>query len=96
VAIGIDGDVPDAVRSVLAQIPERPERVLVITDQLAALPGLRALGVGIEHVPAAGSRQAELAGMPYERFVRRRLELIAAERPRPRRTLAAPGGQSVP
>jgi UDP:flavonoid glycosyltransferase YjiC (YdhE family) len=96
VAIGIDGDVPDAVRSVLAQIPERPERALAITDQLAALPGLRALGVGIEHVPAAGSRQAELAGMPYERFVRRRLELIAAERPRPRRTLAAPGGQSVP
>ncbi len=87
VAIGVVGDVPDAVRSVLAGISERPERVLVITDSLASLPDLRALGVGIEHVPARGSRQAELAGIPYEQFVRRRLDLIAAERPRPRRTL---------
>jgi UDP:flavonoid glycosyltransferase YjiC (YdhE family) len=87
VAIGVDRDVVEAVRSLLGRTPDPPQRVLVITDSLQALPELRALGVGIEHVPARESRQAELAGVPYERFVRRRLELIAAERPHPRRTL---------
>jgi hypothetical protein len=96
VAIGIDGDSADAVRAALEQAGERPARTLVITDDLGALPALRALGVGIEHVPARGSRQAELAAIPYDRFVRRRLDLVAAERPRPRRTLVAPGSDSVP
>ena len=75
---------------------ERPERTLVVTDALAALGELRALGVGVEHVPARGSRQAELAGVPYERVPRRRLELIRAERPKPRRVVVAPGGAPVP
>ena len=68
----------------------------MVTDALAALGELRALGVGVEHVPARGSRQAELAGVPYEDFLRRRLELIRAERPEPRRVVVAPGGASVP
>ena len=68
----------------------------MVTDALAALGALRALGVGVEHVPARGSRQAELAGGAYEEFLRRRLELIRAERPEPRRVVVAPGGASVP
>ena len=40
----------------------------MVTDALAALGELRALGVGVEHVPARGSRQAELAGGAYERL----------------------------
>jgi hypothetical protein len=95
-ALGVEGDVAEAVRAALAATPDPPNRVLVVTDSLAALSELRALGVGIEHLPARGSRQAELAGGPYEEFARRRLAAILAERPRPRRTLVAPGGQSVP
>jgi UDP:flavonoid glycosyltransferase YjiC (YdhE family) len=96
VAIGIEGDVAAAVGSALDEAGERPERVLVVTDAVGSLAQLRALRVGIEHVPGRGSRQAELAGIPYEQFLRRRLELVAAERPKPRRTLVAPGGESVP
>lgn len=70
----------------LQALDERPERVLVITDRLDLAPLLRA-GVGIEHVPDAGSRQAELAGVPYERFREERLRLIRARRPRPRRVV---------
>lgn len=70
----------------LEALDERPERVLVITDRLELAPLLRA-GVGIEHVPAAGSRQAELARVPYERFREERLRLIRARRPRPRRVV---------
>ena len=68
----------------------------MVTDALAALGAIRALGVGVEHVPGPGSRQAELAGGAYEEFLRRRLELIAAERPRPRVTVVAPGGAPLP
>jgi UDP-N-acetylglucosamine--N-acetylmuramyl-(pentapeptide) pyrophosphoryl-undecaprenol N-acetylglucosamine transferase len=96
-ALGIESDaVIGAVREALAEPGEEPRRVLVVTDSLAALGELRALGVGIEHVPAAGSRAAELAGVPYEEFLARRLELIRAERPEPRRTIVAPGGAPVP
>ena len=75
---------------------ERPERVLLVTDALQELGAIRALGCGVEHVPARGSREAELAGGEYEAFRAARLELILAERPKPRRTIVAPGGASVP
>jgi hypothetical protein len=68
----------------------------VITDALGELPALRALGVGIEHVPAAGERQPAIAGGTYEDFLRSRLDLILAERPRPRRFLTASGGMPWP
>jgi hypothetical protein len=88
--------VAEAVRAAIADGGEAPQRTLVVTDALEALGELRALGVGVEHLPARGSRQAELAGVPYERFVAGRLELIRAERPRPRATRIAPGGLRVP
>ena len=43
----------------------------MVTDSLAALGALRALGVGVEHVPGPGERQAELAGGAYEEFLGR-------------------------
>jgi hypothetical protein len=96
VAVGIpDEDLPAALMAALAEADERPERTLVVTDSLE-LGRLRQLGVGIEHVPRRGSRQAELAGVSYEEFLRRRLELIRAERPEPRRLVVAPGGAPVP
>ncbi|HMC07651.1 MAG TPA: hypothetical protein VKG89_09700, partial [Solirubrobacterales bacterium] len=64
-----------------------PERTLVITDSLDFAPLLR-LGVGFEHVPAPDEAQARLAGGDYDGFVRRRLELILAERRRPHRAVA--------
>ena len=97
VAIGVDpADVVVAVKNALAETGERPERTLVVTDALTALAELRALGVGVEHIPARDSRQAELAGGRYEDFVEARLELIRAERPTPRRVVVAPGGAPVP
>ena len=97
VALGIgDERTPAAVAEALAESGEEPARTLVITDSLPALRALRELGVGIEHVPGRDSRQAELSGAPYEEFVRGRLELIRAERPRPRRMLVAPGGAPLP
>jgi UDP:flavonoid glycosyltransferase YjiC (YdhE family) len=98
-ALGIpEPDVVAAVRAAIAEAGEAPERTLVVTDALGALTELRALGAGIEHLPRRGSRQAELGGPDYEAFARRRLELIRAERPRPRRVAVAPGGwaPSVP
>jgi UDP:flavonoid glycosyltransferase YjiC (YdhE family) len=83
----------------LARTPDPPERVLVVTDSLDFGP-LRAAGVGIEHVPGPGTRQAKLAAEAatpapagngageWEAFARRRVELILAERRRPRRALA--------
>jgi hypothetical protein len=59
----------------------------VITDSLDFAP-LRRAGVGFEHVPARGERQPDLAGGDYDSFLRSRLELILAERPRPRRAIA--------
>ena len=66
----------------------------MVTDSLELAP-LRALGVGVEHVPGPAGRQVELAGTDYEAFARRRLELILAERPRPRLVLRAPGSAPV-
>jgi hypothetical protein len=96
-AIGIDADdVVDAVRGAIAEAGEKPERTLVVTDALAKLGDLRALGAGVEHVPARDSREAELAEIPYERFLESRLGLIRAERPKPRRVAVAPGSAPVP
>ena len=96
-ALGLPGErVPGAVRAALAESQEEPRRVLVITDALGALGELRSLGVGVEHVPASGERQAELAGGDYEDFLRGRVELIHSERPRPRRVLVAPGSAPLP
>jgi UDP:flavonoid glycosyltransferase YjiC (YdhE family) len=95
-ALGLRGS--GLVRSVseaLEQTPDPPERTLVITDSLALGP-LRALGVGVEHVPAPGERQAQLAGGDYEDFRRKRVALILAERPRPRTVLSAPGSRPAP
>ncbi len=87
-ALGLgEGELERRLPVVLEAIPYRPAQVLVITDELDFAP-LLAAGVGFEHVPAPGERQAELAGVPYEQFVRRRLALILAGRPRPRRLLA--------
>ena len=95
-AIGIpESDVVAAVRTTVADAGESPQRTLVVTDSLASLGALRELGVGVEHVPALGSREAALAGGADEDFLRRRLALIRAERPSPRRISVAPGGASV-
>jgi UDP:flavonoid glycosyltransferase YjiC (YdhE family) len=64
-----------------------PERALVVTDSLE-IRNVWRLGVGLEHIPARGERQAELAGMDYPAFARRRLDLILAHRPRVRRVIA--------
>jgi hypothetical protein len=93
--MGIDEPV-EAIRAAIEEAGERPERTLVVTDALTALAELRALGVGVEHIPARDSRQAQLAGGSYEDFVKARLELIRSERPKPRRTVVAAGGASVP
>jgi hypothetical protein len=71
----------------LERTPDPPERVLVATDSLA-IGSLRRTDVAVEHLPAANERQAELAGGDYESFLRRRLGLILAQRPRFRRALA--------
>jgi UDP-N-acetylglucosamine--N-acetylmuramyl-(pentapeptide) pyrophosphoryl-undecaprenol N-acetylglucosamine transferase len=87
-ALGLRGaDLEREVAAALDRTPDPPDRVLVLTDSLHFGP-LRRLGVGFEHVPAAGERQAELAGGDYEVFLRRRLALILAERRRPARTIA--------
>jgi UDP:flavonoid glycosyltransferase YjiC (YdhE family) len=95
-AVGIGEGAAESVRAALAESGEEPARTLVVTDALAELGAIRALGVGVEHVPGRGSRQAELAGGAYEDFLRRRLELIRAERPVPRRVVVAPGSAPVP
>jgi hypothetical protein len=76
-----------AIRDALGRAAEPPERILLVTDSLAIGDVWRA-GTGVEHVPAAGERQAELAGSGYEAFRRRRLGLILAGRPRLRRAIA--------
>jgi len=89
VAFGVPSDgMAEALGEALSRTPDPPERVLVVTDSLELAP-LRRLGVGFEHVPARGEAQPEAAGGDYEAFARRRLELILAERPRPRRLLGA-------
>jgi hypothetical protein len=94
-AFGLGERAPAGVREALAETPDPPERVLVITDSLA-FAELRELGAGLEHVPGPDSRQAELSGLPYEEFRRRRIALILAERPKPRRVLTVPGGVPLP
>jgi hypothetical protein len=74
------------VQGALERTGERPERALVITDTLDYAP-LLAAGVGFEHLPGPGCRQAELAGVPYGEFRLERLRAILAARPRPRRVL---------
>ena len=76
-----------AIKEALARAAEPPERILLVTDSLAIGDVWRA-GTGVEHVPAAGERQAELAGAGYAAFRRRRLGLILAGRPRFRNAIA--------
>jgi hypothetical protein len=86
-ALGVqEGDLERQLEGALARTPDPPGRVLVVTDSLEFEPLLRA-GVGFEQVPAPGEAQARLAGADYHVFLRRRLELVLAERPRPRRAL---------
>jgi UDP:flavonoid glycosyltransferase YjiC (YdhE family) len=86
-ALGVaEGALERELGDALARTPDPPGRVLVITDSLEFAPLLRA-GVGFEHVPGPGEAQARLAGADYHAFLRRRLALILAERPRPRRAL---------
>ncbi len=80
-------ELESGVLAALAETPDPPESVLVVTDSLQ-IGALRRLGVGVEHVPARGERQPELAGGDYEAFVRRRLGTILAQRPRLRRAIA--------
>jgi UDP:flavonoid glycosyltransferase YjiC (YdhE family) len=93
-ALGVaPGSSEELVADALGRTPDPPERVLVVSDSLELAP-LRRAGVGHEHVPGPGEAQARLAGGPYDDFVRGRLELILAERRRPRR-LVAVGDQAT-
>jgi Glycosyltransferase family 28 C-terminal domain len=95
-ALGLGGDeLERGVEHALGQTPDPPAKTLVVTDSLE-FGRLRELGVGVEHVPGPGERQPELAGGDHDEFVRRRLGLILAERPRPRRVLLAPGSRPAP
>jgi hypothetical protein len=87
-ALRLGGDaLAGELRTTLDEAGERPERMLVVTDSLDFAPLLGA-GVGFEHLPAEGSHQAELAGVPYPEFRLARLRAILAGRPRPRRVVA--------
>jgi hypothetical protein len=44
--------------------------------------------VAFEHVPAPGELASVVGGDDYDSFLRRRLALILAERPAPRRSIA--------
>jgi len=86
-ALGVpEGALERELEGALARTPDPPGRVLVITDSLEFGPLLRA-GVGFEHVPGPGEAQAQLAGGDYHAFLSRRVALVLAERPRPRRAL---------
>jgi hypothetical protein len=87
-ALGIDGEeLERGITDALVQTPDPPGQVLVVTDSVA-IGALRRLGVAVEQVPPAGGRQAELDGGAYEAFLRTRLGLVLAHRPRLRRALA--------
>jgi UDP:flavonoid glycosyltransferase YjiC (YdhE family) len=60
-----------------AELGEKPERVLVITDAEDLAP-IRERGFAIEYVPPR--QEVERAGEDYEDFVDRRLKLILADR----------------
>jgi UDP:flavonoid glycosyltransferase YjiC (YdhE family) len=86
-AIGVAPESYEAeLERAIADAGEPAEHLLVVTDRLE-FAGLLRAGAGFEHVPAAGERQPELAGVPYERFRAARLALIRAHRPRPRREI---------
>jgi hypothetical protein len=88
IALGVpDEELEGRVAAALAETPDPPEQVLVVTDSLE-IGALRRLGVGVEHVPAEGERQPELAGGDYDSFLRRRVGMILAQRPRLRRAIA--------
>ena len=74
----------------------RRRRTLVVTDALGRSAPCGRWGRGSSTCRRAGSRQAELAGGTYDDFVRRRLELIRAERPRPRAVVVGPGWNADP
>ncbi len=94
-ALGLEpGALERELAKTLATTPDPPERVLVVTDSLELAP-LRRAGVAFEHIPPPGSSQAAAAGGGYDSFLRRRLELILAERPRPRRQLAISSGEDL-
>ena len=87
-ALGVEGEeLERGVGAALEQTPDPPKRVLVVTDSLA-IGSLRRAGVAVEHVPGPDERQVALAGGDYGPFLRRRLGLILAQRPRFRRALA--------
>jgi UDP:flavonoid glycosyltransferase YjiC (YdhE family) len=87
VALGLEGEeLVREVEAALVQTPDPPEQVLVVTDS-PAIGALRRLGVGVEQVPGPGDRQATLAGGDYGRFLRARLRLVLAHRPRLRRAV---------
>ncbi len=77
-----------AIRNAVNRVQEPPERILLVTDSLAIGEVWRA-GTGVEHVPASGERQVELASIDYSEFRRRHLGLILAGRPRFRKALPA-------
>ena len=86
--LGLEGgELERALGDALVGIQDPPERVLVITDSLDFAP-LRRAGVGFEFVPPPGEVQPRLAGGDYDSFLRSRIALILAERPRPRHTVA--------
>jgi len=64
-ATGLDhDDVARLLPGALEASGEAPERVLVLTDAVSALPVLRQAGVGGEHVVAPGRRELILADRP--------------------------------
>ncbi len=81
------GELERELPKTLAATPDPAARVLVVTNSLELAP-LRRAGVAFEHVPGRGSPLATASGEVYDSFLRRRLELILAERPRPRRVLS--------
>ena len=81
IVLAFGADEP-AIRDALNRARQPPERVLLVTDSLAIGDVWRA-GTGVEHVPAAGERQAELAGD----------RLCGVQAPPPR---ADPGGTTAP
>ncbi len=86
-ALGLDpGRHQRELERAIAESGEAPDRLLVVTDHLDFSSMLRA-GVGFEHLPGEGERQAELTGGSYAEFRDRRLDLIRARRPRPRRVV---------
>jgi UDP:flavonoid glycosyltransferase YjiC (YdhE family) len=88
VALGVEGEeLERRVGEEVQRSPDPPERTLAVTDS-PAIGRLRRLGVGVEQVPRRGERQAALAGGDYGDFLRLRLGLILAQRPRLRRVAA--------